>query len=558
LRTHGLVLATAVLLTLSALPAAASEVADTAFINGRFYTLEAKSTIASAVAVKDGRFIAVGDDLAVRPSIGSATRVVDLHGQAVIPGLNDSHDHFLAAGEKSRQVALQDTKSVAEALARIKSAAAAKKPGEWVLGSPWHPPSQLAEHRYLTRTEIDSVAPNNPVYLQTVGHVAMFNSAALAIGGINAKTPNPQGGVIERTPTGEPDGVLFEHAIDLVSHHVPAATAEDLDQEYILAMKYANSLGLTSILDPADNIRALQRIALSGRSTLRIGANYWPDSSGSIEQWAQLMDGNGASSGFGDEWLRFIAIGELNIDGGMTLRTAFTRAAYPDDPKYFGQTTMSKERLIALVSEANKHDWRLDIHCVGDAACDWVLDAYEAANKEKSIIGRRFGLMHGSLMHKDQFDRAKKLGVILQLQNAFLWTKASTVERFLGHDAANRAIPDRLAIDTLGIDNVALGTDFPINDMNPFIGLYIATTRKDIDGHIYGDGQQISREEALRLYTQSGAFATFEEKLKGSIETGKLADMVVIDKDYMVIPQEEIKTIMPVETIVGGQVVYQR
>jgi predicted amidohydrolase YtcJ len=275
-----------------------------------------------------------------------------------------------------------------------------------------------------------------------------------------------------------------------------------------------------------------------------------------IKEWIEKVDDKGVSSGFGNDWLKFDATGEMPIDGGVSLHTAFMRSAYPDNPNNHGQTTMTKERLLAAVSEANEHDWRVAIHCVGDAACDWVPDAYENANREKSIVGRRFALIHGSLLQRDQLERAKKLSVILELQNVFMWDKAATVGGFLGAATANRVIPDRTAIDVLGIDNVSLGTDYPVNDMNPFIGLYVATTRRDPRGLIYGADQGISREEALRLYTSSAAYASFDEKIRGTIERGKLADTVVLSADYMTVPLETIKDIKPVETIVGGKVVF--
>jgi predicted amidohydrolase YtcJ len=535
--------------------------ADVVYRNGKIYTLDGSSSVASAVAAWNGRFIAVGNDASVKSYLASSTQVVDLHGQTVIPGLNDNHSHSLAGGAEARQVQLRDTKTVADALAQIKAAAATKKPGEWILGTSWHPASQLEEHRYLTRTEIDSVAPNNPVHLRTVGHIAMFNSAALKIAGIDRNTPDPEGGVIEKDKAGEPDGIMFERAMNLVTRHIAPPSLEDLVDQYADAMKYANSVGLTSLTDPGlgpTNIRALQRLMNTGRMTVRYSVMNGLSNNVTPEQYDQATDGIGVSSGFGNDWLKLDAIGEMSIDGGMTLRTAFTRDPYPGDPDYHGIPSTPAERLNWVVSTGNKNEWKFAIHCVGDAACDRVLDAYELANREKSIVGRRFAIIHGSMLRRDQIERARSMGVIIELQNIFMWDKASTVERFLGTDTANRVIPDRMAIDLLGIDKVSLGTDYPVNLLNPFLGLYIAVTRKDPAGHVYGADQAIGREEALRLYTTSTAYATFDEKKKGSVEVGKLADMVVLDRDYMTVPVDQIKDIKAVETIVGGKVVYHR
>lgn len=541
-------------------PAFAQVKADVVYRNGKIYTLDGSSSVASAVAVWDGRFIAVGDDATVKPYLANTT-VVDLQGRTVIPGLNDDHAHSIAGGAELHQVQLRDVKTVSEALAQIKAAAATKKPGEWILGTSWHPASQLAEHRYLTRTEIDSVAPNNPVHLRTVGHIAMFNSAALQIAGIDRNTPNPEGGVIEKDKDGEPDGIMYERAMNLVTAHIPPSSLEQLEEEYVGAMRYANSLGLTSLTDPGlgpSNIQALQNLMTTDRMTVRYSVMYGLSNNVTPEQYDQATKAIGVSSGFGNDWLKLDAIGEMSIDGGMTLRTAFTRDPYPGDPNYHGILSTPAERLNWVVSTGNRNGWRFAIHCVGDAACDRVLDAYDLANKEKSIVGRRFALIHGSMLRRDQIERARSMGVIIEMQNIFMWDKASTVERFLGTETANRVIPDRMAIDLLGINMVSLGTDYPVNLLNPFLGLYIAVTRKDPAGHVYGADQAISREEALRLYTMSSAYATFDERKKGSIEVGKLADMVVLDRDYMTVPAEQIKDIKPVETIVGGKVVYHQ
>jgi len=533
--------------------------ADTVYKNGKIYTLDAESSVASAVAIVDGRFVAVGTDSAIEPYVGPDTQVVDLNQQTVIPGLNDTHNHSLAAGEQAFRVPLEDVKTVAEALERIKEAAAEKKPGEWIIGSSWHPTSQLAEHRYLTAKEIDSVAPNNPVYLR--GHVSSFNTAAMKLAGVDRNTPDPEGGVIERDEAGEPTGIFQERASRLITSHIPEPTVEELEERYVEAMKVANSYGLTSVTEPSlapENIRALQRLMQEGKLTLRYSAMYGPSPALSPEQWDAATKGVGTSSGFGNEWLKLDAIGEMSIDGGMTFRTAFMREPYPDDPEYRGVPAMFKERLMTNVSIGNKNDWRFSIHEVGDAAIDWVLDAYDAANKEKSIAGRRFAVMHGSLIQRDQLERMKELGVIIELQNIFMWDKAATVERNLGRKVADRAVPTRMAIDILGVNNVSLGSDFPTNIMNPWINLYVAITRKDPNGTVYGADQAITREEALRIYTVSGAYTSFEEDIKGPIKVGNLADMAVLDRDFFTVPDEEIKDIEVVQTIVGGKTVYQR
>ena len=237
------------------------------------------------------------------------------------------------------------------------------------------------------------------------------------------------------------------------------------------------------------------------------------------------MRGNGASSGFGDDWLKLAGI-KIFYDGGMTLRTALMRDAYPDSKDdYHGIAQQSPERLKELVSICNRNDWRVGVHVVGDRGIDQVLDAFEAADKEKSIKDRRFILIHASLILPEQMDRAKRLGVRVDFQNIFMWDKAATVERFLGKAIADRAVPTKTLIEKLGIDSLGAGTDFPVNPINPFINMSVMVTRKDPNGHVYGANEAISREQALRLYTSAASHYMFEEGKKGSIEPGKLADL---------------------------------
>jgi predicted amidohydrolase YtcJ len=539
---------------------AAGPMAEAVYRNGKIYTLDPQSSVVSAVAIMDGKFLAVGGEADVMPFIGPQTQVIDLGGKPVIPGLNDTHNHTMQAGEAALLVKLDDVKSVAEALQRIKDAVAKKKPGEWIIGDSWHPTGQLKEQRYLTAAEIDTVAPNNPVQLGDT-HISSYNTAAMKIGAVDRNTPNPEGGVIEKDASGGPNGIFEEKAIGLISLRIPLPTVAEMEERFVNAMKVANAHGLTSVTNPGLNpkqVRALQRLMLAHKLTLRYSAMYNPPQIVPVEKWDAETNANGASSGFGNEWLKFDAIGEMTADGGMTLRTAFTRDPYPDDPNYHGVPATTKERLMSNVLVGNRNDWRFSIHSVGDAAIDWVLDAYETADKDKSITGRRFACMHCSLIRKDQIERMKRLGVILELQNAFMWDKAENVERNLGLAVANRAVPNRMAIDILGINNVSMGSDYQTNTMDPWINIYIAVTRKDPRGRAYGADQAITREEALRLYTVSGAYSSFEEKVKGPIEVGKLADMVVLDRDYFTIPPEQIKDVKPLQTIVGGAVVYRR
>ena len=534
---------------------------DLVLVGGRILTMDSRSSVAEALAVRDGRILAVGSDAAVRPMAGPQTRVIDLAGKTVVPGLIDTHAHFGAAGLSDYVVNLGPAKSVAGALELLKAFVARKKPGEWIITGGWHPPSQLAEKRYLTRQEIDSVAPNNPVYLRTVGHFAMANSLALQKAGIDKTSPNPSGGSFEKDASGELTGVLVETAIPLVENLVPPFTEDEEIRQYKIAEGVLNSYGITSVVEGATSARdtrTLQKIALSNAATLRVGLMYRPEPPAELSAWEAIMSGSGATSGFGDDWLKFGGI-KIFYDGGMTLRTAMMRDVYPDShDNYRGIAQQTPERLKQLVSIANKSNWRVGVHVVGDLGVDQVLDAFEAADKEKPIRDRRFILIHASLIRPEQMDRARALGVRVDFQNVFMWDKAATVERFLGKATADRALPTKTLIDRMGLDNLGAGTDFPVNPINPFLNIYIMVTRKDPNGNVYGASEAISREQALRLYTSAASRYMFDEGRKGTLETGKLADLAVLSADIMSVPDDQIKDIKADMTMVGGKVVFQR
>jgi predicted amidohydrolase YtcJ len=536
--------------------------ADTVVVNAKIITADAAFSMAEAVAIKDGRFAAVGSRAEVEKLSGPGTDVIDAGGHTVVPGLIDTHAHVEAAGLFKYTVSFEGAKNVAEALARVTEMAARTPPGDWIRGRMWHPVSQLTEKRFLDRWELDRAAPHHPVALP-IGHFTLANSVALKLAGIDRNTPNPNGGEIHHDKdSGEPNGVLEENAEDLVDNLLPPWAPEVRVEQIKDAMAYFNSFGITSAISARVNpedMRTHQVVARRGEAKLRISAMYAPtgglNPTMSVAEWEAFLSRIGAMSDFGDDWLSYSGL-KMQVDGGMTLRTADMRDGYPDDPDYHGTVVVSQQRLNEMVAIANRYGWRVGTHAVGDGAIDKILDAYAFADKEKSIRDRRFIVIHGSLMLPDQMERAKALGVRVDTQSVFLWDKASTIARYLGRETADRAIPVRWMIDHMGMDSVAQGTDYPINTLNPFINIYIMVTRKDINGTVYGAAQAISREEALRLYTSSASRYSFAENKTGSIEPGKLADLAILSHDPLTVSDDALKDITVHRTIVGGKTVY--
>jgi len=533
---------------------------DTILYNGKINTMRSKSDIVEAIAIKGDKVISTGSNKDVQSLSDSETIEIDLGGRLVLPGLIDTHTHLETVAEGMINVNLKGARSIDEVLKTIEENVP-DEPNKWVVSSFWHPLAQLREKRFPTRYEIDKVCPNNPVLLLTVGHIAIANSRALEVAGIDKSSPDPDFGKIGRDPiTGNLNGLLQESAIRLIQRLIPPHNENELEEKYIEVIGAYNELGITSIVTGATTpqyLKIWKKLRHKSRMNLRVNLGFLPTGEevplASEEEFRSVLKEFNLSLPSDD---RFLSLGYIKfvLDGGMTLKTAALSKSYPDDQGNYGILTMNQKRLNALVSLCNRSGFRVGIHAVGDRAIDAVLEAYEEANKENSIVGKRFILIHGFLIRPDQISRVSQMGILVAIQNVFMYEKAEVTARFLGEVRSNFAIPTRSIIN--GEVVVTGGSDADVNSFNPFLGIYQAVTRKSREGKVFGPEEKISRWEALCMYTKWAALQTFEESLKGVLEPGKFADLIVTSSDILTCPEEEIKETQVIMTMLGGKIVY--
>jgi hypothetical protein len=522
--------------------------------------MRSKSDIVEAIAIKGDKVVATGSNTDVQNLSDSKTIKINLKGGLVLPGLIDTHTHLETIAEGMINVNLKGARSIDEVLKTIEQNVP-DEPNKWVVSSFWHPFAQLREKRLPTRFEIDKVCPNNPVLLLTVGHIAIANSRALEIAGIDQSSPDPDGGSIGRDPvTGDLNGLLHESAIRVMQTLIPPHNEKELEEKYIEAMRAYNELGITSIVTGATtspNLKIWKKLHSKKSMNLRVNLAFLPTGEevplSSEEKFYSALNEFKVSVPANDSFLSLGCV-KFVLDGGMTLKTAALSESYPDDKGNYGILTMNQKRLNALVTLCNKNSFQVGIHAVGDRAIDAVLEAYEEANKENSIVGKRFILIHGFLIRPDQISRVSQMGILVATQNVFMYEKAEVTARFLGEVRSNFAIPTRSIIN--GGVVVTGGSDADVNSFNPFLGIYQAVTRKSKEGKVFGPKEKISRWEALCMYTRWAALQTYEESLKGVLEPGKFADLIVTSSDILTCPEEEIKEAQVIMTMLGGKIVY--
>jgi len=547
--------------------------ADVVLFNGNVIPVDSKNSRAQGVAVKDGRILWVGTNEGVKQAIGRGTQVRDLKGMTVTPGFIESHNHTLMFGLGLSSIDLTKVSSIEEMIARIKERAAKQKEGTWIIGVGYNQ-NELKEKRHPSREDLDQAAPKHLVSLRhTSAHGIAVNSLALATAGITPATPDPEGGKIVRdAKTGELAGLLFESpAMKLIEDHMPKPALEDLVTALGKASQRFLAEGITSAMDASVGgndiplqVAAYQEAVDRGVLKVRHNLAIWSEAvfeyrrfEESLQEARGRLLGLGIRSGLGDEKLR-IGPFKIIVDGAFSTVTAVTYEPYGVDAhdRSCGVLVVEPEKLTKLASVLHGLGWQLSIHGIGDRAIDVCLDSFEAAQKAQPRKDARHRLEHCTMALPRMFDRIKRLGVIPVLQPGFIWELGDNWFRQLGKETCEKLKPFRKLLDNQIL--MAFSSDRPVVSGAPLLGIHSAVNQKTRTGQDYAPAEKITPEEALRCYTMNGAYATFEEKIKGSIEVGKLADLVILAEDLTRVKPEKIKDIPIVATMVGGEFGYEK
>ncbi len=547
--------------------------ADTIYFNGNIITMWDRYPNVQAVAIRGDRFVAVGTDADVLKTAGPGTQKIDLHGRCVIPGLIEGHVHPIMAALSEVDGPIPVFHSIPEIQTYIREQAK-KLPSGQVILVPKVYSTRLIEHRYPTRQEIDAAAGEREAVVDN-GYASVLDSVLLKDLGITRNTPRPANGRIVKDGNGEPTGLILG-APQLLGKVRQSRPVTPKDQLWALKsmLQHYNTVGITSIddrLEGPDGFRAYQTLHDAGELTVRSYVTYIIKAEGTPADVRKEIEQIPFVTGWGDKWLR---VGSLKtiVDGGILIGTAYLRQPYGlhtqiygfVEPGYRGVLYVPRENVFAMAQAADDLGWQMTAHVTGGGSLDMLLDAYEAADRIKPIAGRRFVATHANFPDERAIERAKNLGVAFDVQPAWLYFDGPALKDVFGPERMKHFLPLRSLIDAGVV--VGGGSDHMIrfdprlstNPYDPFFEMWMAITRKMTDGNVLNPEQRISRFEALKMWTLNNAYMEFLEKETGSIKPGKLADMVVIDKNFVTCPVDEIKDIEALQTIVGGRVVYRR
>jgi predicted amidohydrolase YtcJ len=491
----------------------------------------------------------------VMKTAGPNTRVVDLHGKTVLPGFNDTHVHLTAGEELPLQVDLTHIHWIKDIQAAIAARAKQVNPGDWITGTRGWWEYQLAEGRLPTRADLDAAAPNNPVAIPGP-HYVIVNSRALQLAGITRDTADPQGGQIYRDAKGEPTGLLMDNASRFIRKFLPHPSEAQKEEGMKRVLALVNSHGLTSAGDPsgsAADAALFRKLRDSGQLTVRVDFAYNIDPAEPLNKVDAELKALPKPGSDGDGMFRSDEIGETGLDGAEL--TAFLEHDYPGKRGYRGLQKVPNAQFEKFAALVAKYGYRLRPHAVGDAAIDEALEAFEYANKQTPIVGRRWMIDHAFLLGPQHYARVKRLGLIINSQYMHNYELGALILKAWKRPLADRSEPYAEWLKN-GI-MFAGGSDGPISYYaEPLLEIYGEVTRGTQWGGRLGPGQGISRADAIRSVTINGAYTSFEEKVKGSIQPGKYADFVVLSGDILKVPAEQIRDLHVLATVLGGRTVF--
>jgi hypothetical protein len=527
--------------------------ADMVLLNGRIFTVDAAQPWAQAAAIRDGKFVMVGKDEDVKKLIGRETEVIDLQGKLALPGFNDAHLHFANGGLYLLGIDLRPARDEKE-FARILKEYIYKTPkGEWVMGGNWDHENWPSK-KHPRKELIDAFTAEHPVLVSRLdGHMALANSLALKLAGITRDTPDPQGGeIVKDKKTGEPTGILRDNAMDLVGKVIPPLSREKRERAIRAAMRHAQEMGVTSVQDnsSAADLAIYQELLRKGELGVRI--NAWRGADG----WADFRR-IGITAPFGDPFLRLGTV-KLFVDGSMGAGTALFFEPYADDPATAGLPIHTQAELEALVGEADAAGLQIAAHAIGDKANAWVLEAFAKARAANGDREARHRVEHAQVVRAADVARFRELGVIASIQPSHCIDDMRWAEKRIGARVKDAY---RFASFLAAGVRLAFGTDWDVEPLDPRLGLYAAVSRELPSGGPAGGWhpeEKLKLAQAVEAYTLGSAYAEFQEHVKGSIQAGKLADLVVMENDLFQIPQKDILSTPVALTVLNGKVVYKK
>jgi predicted amidohydrolase YtcJ len=537
--------------------AQAPAVPDLILHNARVYTADARSSVAEAIAIAGDLILQVGRDADVLGLKGSSTRLIDLRGATVVPGLHDAHAHVVGLGASLQDVDLRSTRSYEEVVGRVRRRLSSARPGEWIVGRGWDQ-NDWAEKGWPTHELLSAASPDNPVYLTRVdGHAGLANLKAMELAGLGRSTPDPPGGRILRTADGQPSGVMVDEAEALVTSRIPRVGREQLEDQIQLADRELRRLGITTVHDAgadSETVDAYKRLIESGRIKTRLYVML----RGTLRELAPAFE-RGPQADVVNRRLAVRAI-KVYADGALGSRGAALLEPYSDEKTTSGLLTTPPDEVYAQTVAAARAGFQVAIHAIGDRANRQAMDVFERVQREvPGSRNLRMRIEHAQILDAAEIPRFAALGVIASMQPTHATSDMPWAPTRIGAARIEEgAYVWRKLLDAGAV--LASGSDFPVEEANPMLGLFAAITRQDSSGNPaagWTPRQRMTREEALASFTRQAAFAAHSESRTGSIESGKLADLVVLSKDVMRVPPLEILTTAVRMTIVGGETVYQ-